>query len=262
VDLAVDGRRAHAATGGNRFDPAKPVVAFVSGAALDVSIWGVVARHFAQQGRSVMAVDLPGHGRSEGPALGSIPEMGEWLVRVLDAAGAGEAALVGFSMGASVALEAAANLGGRARALALIGAADEMPVHPDLLAAAEADDHLACELMVDWCHGLIGHLGGQPNPGLWVMGGAMRLWERAAPGLLFTDLTACNAYKGSLDAAARVSCPVLMITGADDVMTPPRRGRTLSERFADVAIEVFEGCGHVVLSENPNRTIDYLSKYV
>src|SRR5690606_20729020 len=142
-DLTVDGRRVFAATGGASFDPARPAVAMIHGAGMDHTVWSLQARYLAHHGYGVLALDLPGHGRSEGPLLDSIEAMAEWVGRALDAAGTARAALVGHSMGAMVALEAASRLAGRVTHLALIGVAAAMPVHPDLLAASRDNRSLA-----------------------------------------------------------------------------------------------------------------------
>src|SRR5215468_7288285 len=98
---------------------------------MDHTVWALQTRYFAHHGRSVLAVDLPGHGRSAGPLLFSIAEMASWTVRVLDAAGLRSTALVGHSMGALIALEVAASASARISSLALLGVAERMPVHPD-----------------------------------------------------------------------------------------------------------------------------------
>src|SRR5262245_26803712 len=87
MELKLNGRRVYAATGGRTLDPAKPAVLLVHGAGMDHTVWQLPARWLAWHGHSVLAVDLPGHGRSEGPLLGSVPEMAQWLGRVMDAAG-------------------------------------------------------------------------------------------------------------------------------------------------------------------------------
>ena len=74
--------------------------------------------------------------------------MADWLIRLLDAAGVAEAGLVGHSMGSLVALEAAVLAPKRIRRLALLGVAAQMPVHPDLLKAAQEDARLAADLIV------------------------------------------------------------------------------------------------------------------
>jgi len=66
MQIQVDGRMAYAYTGGKAFDPTLPCVVFIHGALHDHSVWTLLARWAAHHGRSVLAVDQPGHGRSQG----------------------------------------------------------------------------------------------------------------------------------------------------------------------------------------------------
>ncbi|MGH6945998.1 MAG: alpha/beta fold hydrolase, partial [Kiloniellales bacterium] len=129
MQLTVEGRAVFAGTGGLPFDPARPAIVFVHGAGMDHSVWALLARYFAHRGRAVLAVDLPGHGRSDGAPLESVEALADWLLGLLDAAGLESAALAGHSLGSLVALETAARAPGRVRALALLASAPLMPVN-------------------------------------------------------------------------------------------------------------------------------------
>ncbi|MHA1600149.1 MAG: alpha/beta fold hydrolase, partial [Alphaproteobacteria bacterium] len=216
MEFVVAQQAVYAATGGRPFDADQESVVFLHGAGMDHTIWALQTRYFAHHGRSVLALDLPGHGRSAGPALESVAAMAAWVDVFLQAAGIARAALVGHSMGALIALETAASFPNRVRALALLGAAPRMPVHPDLLAAARGNEHIAYDLVTSWGHGPAGHVGGNQAPGLWLMGGGERLLERSRPGVLYRDLSACNVYDGGAAAAARIACPTLLVLGSDD----------------------------------------------
>ena len=262
MELQVDGARVFAATGGRPFDPLLPVTVFVHGAAFDHTVWKLQARYFAWHGGSVLAVDLPGHGRSQGPPRRAIPAMADWLAALLDAAGVREAALVGHSMGALVALEAAARHGARVRRLALLGAAAAIPVNDLLLNSAAADDHHALELLTGWGYGRRAHYGGHRMPGIWMTGGGLRTLERAAPGVLHTDLVATNGYEGGEAAAAAVACPALVVIGARDLMTPAKRGRALAGMLTESTTVVISGAGHIMLDEEPDETLDALRDFL
>jgi len=262
VEFSVDGKRVFAATGGRPPKPEMPTVIFVHGAGMDHTVWMLQTRFFAHHGRNVLAIDLPGHGRSEGPALTSIGEMAEWLLRFLDAAGLDKAAVVGHSMGALVSLEAAARAPLRIWALGLLGAAARMPVHPDLLEAARAGEHSAIDLVASWGFGRRAHFGGARAPGQWMMGAGIRLLERAENGLLGVDLGACDAYQTAAEAAGKVTCPVLIVAGAIDRMTSVKGARELAQKFASARVVVIPGAGHMMMVEQPDRTLDALAEIV
>ncbi len=258
MDLTVDGRRVFAATGGRPFDPDLPAIIFVHGAGMHHIVWSLQTRYFAHHGRSVLAIDLPGHGRSEGPPLETIAEMADWVVRLMDAAGIESAALAGHSMGSLIALEAAVRHPDRVRALALLGAAPAMPVHERLLGAAQAHDHAAIDMIIDWGHGPKGHVGGNIAAGLWLPGGASRLLEEAPDGTLGNDLAACNAYQNGSAAIGQIRCPTRVICGRHDKMTPPRAGLKLADAIPEAESEVIEPAGHMMMTEAPGPTLTAL----
>lgn len=255
MELSVRGKRVFAGTGGRAFDPALPAAVFLHGAGMDHTVWALQTRSFAHHGRSVLALDLPGHGTSEGPALSGIPAMAEWVLEALRVAGARKARIAGHSMGSLVALEAAARAGDAVEGLALLGFVPELGVHPDLLEAARIGAHAALDLMVGWSFGAQSRFGSTPAPGLWLSGEAMRLLERASAASLTTDLLSCAAYGGAAEAAARIRCPTLLLLGADDRMTPAAKGKAFAERISGARVTVLPRVGHMMMIEDPVATL-------
>ncbi|MCC6869650.1 MAG: alpha/beta hydrolase [Burkholderiales bacterium] len=260
--LTVAGHETYAYTGARPLVPSQPTVVFVHGAAHDHSIWALQSRYFAHHGSNVLAVDLPGHGRSGGVPLANIGAIAAWLVALLDAAGVERAAFVGHSMGALACLEMAARYPARVRKVALLGPSVPMPVSDALLAAAKGDDHVAFELINAWSHSVPRQLGGNPVPGMWMTGAALRLMERSRPGVLHTDLAACHSYADGLDAAARVACPTLVILGERDLMAPARNARALLAALLDVRTVTLRGAGHALMTEQPDAVLDALRVFL
>jgi pimeloyl-ACP methyl ester carboxylesterase len=258
MELSLDGARVFLADYGKGVDRARPTILFVHGAGMDHSVWPLQARHFAYRGWNALAVDLPGHGRSGGELRDTIGALADWLWRLIRALEATSVTLVGHSMGALISLEAAARHRRRIEALALLGAAPAMPVHPELLAAAGRPEPHAAELICDWGFGPAGHLGGHRAPGNWMMGHARRLLDRAAGPVLHADLAACHAYDGGPAAAAKVKCRTLVLAGARDRMTPARQGARLAEAIKGARAVVLPGCGHMMMVEQPDATLDAL----
>src|SRR5581483_4745385 len=207
MQLTVNGADVFVATGGKAFDGNLPTVLFLHGAGMDHTAWAQHDRWFAHHGHNVLAPDLPGHGRSAGALLPSIGEMVEWTSALLDAAGVKTAKLIGHSMGSLIALELAARHPDKVSALVLVGTSSAMTVGPDLLKAAETNDHAAVDMVSIWGLGQAAGLGGSLAPGLWMHGGALRLLERCKDGVLYNDLSACNAYQNAVAAAAAIKVP-------------------------------------------------------
>jgi pimeloyl-ACP methyl ester carboxylesterase len=262
MELIVDHAKVYAYTGGKPFDPKLPTVAFIHGAENDHSVWGLQSRWFAHHGFSVLAVDLPGHGRSAGPLLPTVEAQADWLVALLDAAGVQAAALVGHSMGSLICLDTAARYPERVERIALVGTAVPMPVSEALLGAAREARPKAEGMVNVWSHGPRGTLGGNTVPGIWMMGASLRLMERAAPGVLFNDLNACNEYKRGMEAAAAVRCPALLLVGSRDLMTSPRGAPKLAAAMKDARIATIEGSGHALMAEYPDAVLDALRDFI
>ena len=176
-------RTAFAATGGRVFDKSLPAVLLIHGAGMDRTVWSLQARYLAHHGRAVLALDLPGHGKSAGPALNSIAAMADWVAALLDKMEIPQAALVGHSMGALIALDLAGRRPERVRALALFGVAERMPCIRISRAPPTAMKCWRPSSVTSWGHARRGQVGGHPAPGLWMAGSAVRLIDRAPDGV-------------------------------------------------------------------------------
>ena len=255
MQLSVNGVETFVATGGRAFDSSLPAIVLLHGAGFDHTTWALHSRWFAHHGYGVLAPDLPGHGRSSGAPLQAIADMADWTAALLDAAGVAKAWLVGHSMGSLVALETAARHPAKVAALGLIGTAATMTVGPDLLKAAEANDHSAVDMVSIWGLGFQAGLGGSLAPGLWMHSGAQRVLEQCRPGVLFNDLSACNAYQNALAAAAQVTAPATLILGERDMMTPAKAGKTLASALPNSRTVVISGAGHMMMVERPDELL-------
>ena len=255
MQLTVNGIDTFVATGGREFDKSQPTIVLLHGAGFDHSTWALHSRWFAHHGFGVLAPDLPGHGRSSGAPLPTIADMADWTAVLLDAAGAARAKLVGHSMGSLIALETAARHPAKVSALGLIGTAATMTVGPDLLKAAEANDPTAIDMVSIWGLGFQAELGGSLAPGLWMHGGAQRVLQQCRPGVLFSDLSACNTYQGAPAAAARITVPTTLILGERDMMTPARAGQALAAALPNSRIVVLRGAGHMMMAERPDELL-------
>ena len=258
--LELNGETVFIGTGSRPLaDADAPSVVFLHGAGMDHTVWVMPARYFARQGFRVIAPDLPGHGRSSGAALDSVDAMADWLSELAATLKISSMAVVGHSMGSLIACTLAARRPELVRQLILLGTSAPMPVTERLLDAAR-DNHPAAVAMANtWSHAR-GRLGGNENPGMWMMAGGARLIERSHPGVFHTDLAACNAYDPAV--IEQISAPALVITGSTDQMTSPAAGRRVFDALAlraEAHLVELPGSGHSMLSEYPNEVLDALA---
>jgi pimeloyl-ACP methyl ester carboxylesterase len=262
MELVVDKRRAYAYTAAHEREPKKPTVVFVHGAGLDHSQFALQSRYFGYHGRNVLAVDLPAHGRSEGPPRATVQAMAAWLFEFLDAAKVDKASIVGHSMGSLIGVECAAMQPARVERLALIGTAYPMKVGEAFLEAARRDDPAAFDMETIWGHAPQVALGANPNPGMWMYGDALARLRRLAPGVLYNDLNACHTYASGTQSAEKVRCPVLFILGRRDMMTPIKAGLAFAEAFTQAKSVQIAPSGHTLMAEAPDATLDALIDFL
>ena len=259
--LNVQGKQAYCYTGGKAFDASRPTVAFIHGAQNDHSVFALQTRYFAHHGFNVLAVNLPGHGRSEGPALASVPDMADWLLALLDTAGVAQAMLAGHSMGSLIALEVSYKAPEMVSRLALLGTTYPMKVADALLETSKNHEPVAIDMVNIWSHSSMAQKPSCPGPGFYTMGGAQRLMQRMSAinpeQLFYTDFSACNAYANGQAAAEAVRCPVLFVFGVKDMMTPPRSTTLLTTAMPHGKI-VQVDAGHSMMQEQPDAVLDAL----
>jgi len=256
--LTVDGKPGFAYTANHELDPATRTVVFVHGAGLDHSWFGLQSRYFGYHGWNVLAVDLPGHGRSAGPVLTSVAAMADWIVRLLDCVDIRKASIVGHSLGSLIALDLAARHAARIERIALIGTAYPMKVGEAFLEAAKRDSYDAFDMSTIWGHAPQVPLGANPNPGMWMYGDTQARLERLGPGVLYADLKACNDFT----FAGQVKCPALFILGRRDMMTPPRAAKGLQEQIPGARTVLADFSGHSLMAEAPDATLDALIRFL
>jgi pimeloyl-ACP methyl ester carboxylesterase len=259
MDLAPS-PRLYAYTGGKPFDAAKPAIVFLHGAQHDHSVWILQSRYLAHHGYGVLAFDLPGHMRSEGPPLETVEAIADRIAEALRSAGVDRFIAVGQSMGSLIALELARRLSGAVRGVALVATAFPMRVAEPLLNATREAPDEAMDMINVWSHSpsIAGfdRKPSSPGPGFSTMWQNLRLMQRIqrrnGSTVLPIDFAACNRYAAGLETAAALQCPVLFVLGGSDSMTPPRAARALIDACLSPRVVTLPHSGHSLMAENPD----------
>ncbi|WP_404299624.1 alpha/beta fold hydrolase [Alicycliphilus denitrificans] len=267
MDVQVNGSPTYCYTGGKPLDPGQPTVVFIHGVLNDHSVWALQSRYMAHHGWNVLAVDLPGHGRSRGDAPASVEQAADFINALLDALGIQQAALVGHSWGSLIALEAAARLGARASHLVLVGTAYPMKVSPALIEAALHEPEKALRMVNVFSRST---LAPPLGAGFWVYGAGMALGRRVLRSnpqvnVFHRGFVACDSYANGEQAIAAIQCPVLFALGNLDQMTPPKAAQGLIQaaRAAGKQVQVAQlPVGHHQMSEAPDATLQAIRGFL
>jgi pimeloyl-ACP methyl ester carboxylesterase len=186
---------------------------------------------------SVVALDLPGHGRSAGvEGLKSLEAYADLVVRFADALRLRPFVLIGRSMGGGIGLLVAARHGERLRGLVLACTGATFPLTPE---------------SIDTAHDIVrGRLPQQfttetfsPATGMDLMREAWMEQVKTDPRVRYTDLLACREFDGR-PLLAHVRTPTLVVAGADDQVTPVTCAEELARGIAGARLEVIAQAGH------------------
>ena len=258
----VHGAPLYAYTGGKDFDANKPTAVFIHGVLNDHSVWILQTRYFANHGWNVLAIDLPGHGRSGGKAPSSVQEAAHTVIALLDTARVEKAVLIGHSFGSLIAMHAAAEHPSRVSHLAMVGTAYPMRVTAALLENSVTHPNKAIDMVTQFSHSTMAPPPSALGPGTWVPGGGKALMRRVLASnphenIFNIGFKACDGYDQGETAMAKVSCPTLFLLGKKDQMTTPKAAQSLIQlaRHGQVAMV---NAGHQLMVEAPEESLSAL----
>ncbi len=274
--ISIQGHTTYCYTGGKPFDPAKPTLVFIHGVLNDHSVWILQTRYFAHHGYNVLAVDLPGHGKSEGNCPKTVEEAAEFVLSLLAAMKIEKAALIGHSWGSLIALHAAsiaAERGVNVSHLAMVGTAFPMKVSPALLDASLNEPKKAIEMVNTFSHSSLAPPPSALGPGTWLYGGSRALMRRVLASntrenVFHIGFNACNSYEGAFLALNRLvagmkyaQSAIIFILGAADQMTIPKAAQGLIDHAPGAKVVKVNG-GHALMTEAPEETLKALANFL
>lgn len=237
----------HRSTG----DSVYPPLLLIHGAGASRLVWTSDLRRIQDAG--VIAVDLPGHGRSPGPACASIPAYADALIALMDALGQEQVIACGHSMGGAIAQQMAISYPERVAGLVLIATGARLRIHYELMVRSQHDAVATAELLDSW---------------LWseqteeTLKALARKELLALPaGTLHSDYLACDHFD-SRPYLSQIAVPSLVIAGTADRVTPPRLSATLAAGIAHAESVTLTGAGHYLILEQPEAVAQAISGWL
>ena len=206
-------------------------------------------------GYRMLALDLPGHGKSGGRGLQSIDAYGEAVLHWMEEVSLHRAVFVGHSMGGAIAMRLALEHPEQVSALGLLGAGARLRVHPDIMQnTGNETTFQSAVARVVGCS-----FSGQAPERLVEL--AARRMAETRPSVLHGDFVACDGFD-EMERVSEISQPTLVICGADDQLTPTRYAQFLADQIPGAHLEIIPEAGHMVMLERPNVVADVLVNFL
>lgn len=201
----------------------------------------------------VYAIDLPGHGRSEGSGRNSIAEYAIDVIQLIDTLSLKQVVVAGYSMGGAVALEIGLRRIQGVIGLVLISTGATLPVGESILNLISTDYPKATDLIVklSWS---------RDAPELVTARAKERLLE-TDQRTTFRDFSACNTFNVREEIVS-IEQPTLVISGSADKMAPIQYGRELADLLPNARLVEIEGGPHMVLLEKPTTVAAVIADFL
>jgi len=201
----------------------------------------------------VIALDLPGHGRSAGPGYTMIAAYRDVVRDFVDALGLDRFVLAGHSMGGAIALDYARSFPERVAGLGLIGTSARLRVAPAILDGIRADFAATTAQMMDWMVGAEFPASARRL--------AIKRLRESDPEVLHGDFVACDAFDLRSEVQG-LTIPAIIIVGEADQMTPPKFSDSLHASLPNSELHRIPLAGHMVQLEAADVVTDLLAHFV
>ncbi len=252
----VENKKVFSSDIGQTFDKNKHTIILLHGSGQSHVVWSLTDQYLADEGYNVFALDLPGHGNSEGASLKSIEDMADWLNKVVQVIGIKDLTILGHSQGCLVALEYVNKFPDNIKNLIFVAGSYVIPVNKSLIDLANSGDLESLNLMMKWGYGYSKQfIGG--NPLQKILNSSREVRE-----VLAVDLIACNNYKNGINCVKMIKCPTFFIFGELDKMIRLDKGKEFSGLINGSKMHIIKDCGHMIILENAFEMREQVAKFL
>ncbi len=228
-----------------------PTLLLIHGAGGDHLIWPREIQRLP--GTAVYNLDLPGHGRSDGPGRSTVDGYADIVQEFIEKLALQDVTLIGHSMGGAIAQALALRMLPQVIRMIILNSSARLRVSPELLQWAVADPESAADFVVQtsW--------GSEAPAALADLGKKSMLQIESAT--LHGDFLACDSFDVRQELR-EINIPTLVISGSEDKMTPLRFGQYLAEHLVNARLIVIEGAGHFAMLQSPGEVADAISQFL
>ena len=219
-----------------------PIV-FIHGAGGSHQVWLQQLRALGRR-RKAIALDLPGHGDSNGGGADQIEVYRDVLKECITALGLDRIVMAGHSMGGAITQSMALAYPGLLAAIVLVGTGARLRVDPQIFAELQDDVRRTVELITKSARA--------PGTPAEVLKQDAEAILRISTPVIEGDLRACDAFD-LMEQVEAIALPALVICGTDDLMTPSKYAEYLHHQINGSQLQLIPAAGHMVMLEKPDE---------
>lgn len=231
----------------------RPPVLLLHGAGGSHLSWPPQIRRLA--GQRIFALDLPGHGKSDGVGMQDIGEYAKNVYEFMKAVRLSNVVVIGVSMGSAIAMSLALAYRKRVIGLGLIGSGARLRVAASTLENVSTSSSFlpTVETVIENSY------SSDVDPRVKEL--AVQQMAETRQAVLYGDFLACDEFN-EMERVSKIDIPTLIICGSQDRMTPPSRSEYLHEQIAGSQLHILDGAGHMVMIEQPDEVAGLLAEFV
>ncbi len=201
----------------------------------------------------VIALDLPGHGRSSGDGHTDTRDYAQDVIALLDALDIERAIIAGHSMGGAIAQQIGIHWPDRAAGLILLGTGSKLPVDPTLPQRIVDEPTATADWITAWAW------SANAPADLKRLGREQLL--TVPPDVLQRDYLACQTFDVR-DKLEHITAPTLVLAATDDRMVKLKFSITLSERIPTATLVTIDNAGHMFPLEQPHIVVSAIQHWL
>ncbi|MFC1883758.1 alpha/beta fold hydrolase [Thermodesulfobacteriota bacterium] len=239
-------------TGSGFFDNSKPTLVMIHGAGGCATNWRYQIDQLINSFNTI-AIDLPGHGRTSGPAMNRIEEYANWLMNLLVEHFPEPVYLMGHSMGGAIVQETAILYPELLKGIILVATGPILKVSPIFMEGFK--DRF--EETVDILGGYLCSSAVDPE----LVKENINEMKGQGQKTVFADFSACDHFDRRNDLK-KIEIPCLIICGDNDMLTPESLSKKLNDNIAGSILKVLPSAGHMVFLEKPDELNECVREFI
>ncbi|MEE9612303.1 MAG: alpha/beta hydrolase [Desulfatiglandales bacterium] len=230
----------------------RPTLVMLHGAGGSSRVWQNQIS-FLDKNLNVLALDLPGHGETEGQGHSSISAYAQWLGEILRVLFDYSVFLMGHSMGGAIVQETVSDRPNALEGIILVGTGARMKVAPMFMDALLNNFEHTVDTFIGYAYSL------KTDRSIVDEGG--RLMKEAGGSVVYNDFTACDQFDSN-KGLIHMNLPCLILCGSEDKLTPPELSESLKKGIKGAILKIVPDAGHMVMVERPKELNESVQEFI